>query len=347
MHNRTLTNIMTRFRNIRSTLLGKMAGAAFVLALGAGAAQAAIHWDSTEAVLRIDDTKKTGQARFTFTNTGTTPVDILLVRPDCGCTVALPAKTHFGPGEKGEIPVEFSRGSRTGPQRIGIDVTTSDAGEPTRLMFVVEIGAMGANGVPTALHWDSTEAVLRIDDTKKTGQARFTFTNTSTTPVDILQVHPECGCTAALPAKTHFEPGEKGEVQVEFRHDGMRTGTIRIPIDVTTSDVKQPTQLMFLVEIETLVALKTHAIFWRAEQAREPRAVRITVSAEKPVKLVSASCSDPGLSAKLVPVAGSAREFDLVVTPPPAGIVVGKVELHALLGQEQAERTYTILARTL
>lgn len=207
--------------------------------------------------------------------------------------------------------------------------------------------ALGAATAAAALRWDATEAVLKVSDLQKTGQAQFTFTNTGATPIDILEVHPKCGCTAALPAKTHYGPGEKGEIPVEFRHDGFRTGTLHIPIDVTTSDAAEPTKLMLVVEIDTLVALQARAILWRAQYPREPRTLRITISAKQPVKFASVSCTDPGFTARLVPVAGSAREFDLVVTPPAAGAVIGKVELHALLGPGEVERTYTIVARTL
>jgi hypothetical protein len=203
-----------------------------------------------------------------------------------------------------------------------------------------------ASAANAALHWDATEIDLQLRDGSPTAAARFTFVNSGNSAVDIREVHPECGCTVALPAKTHIEPGEKGEIPVEF-HVGRRSGTQRVSIAVKTSDGAEPTQLLLVVEIESLVNVTQHFLMWAAGEPREARSVRITLSAEQPVKLASVSSSDPGFTAKIVPVIGSTREFDVVVTPPATGSAICQVKLRTLLGPQEVERIYTILARTL
>ena len=206
---------------------------------------------------------------------------------------------------------------------------------------------LGVTAAPAALRWDATEAVLKIDDTQKTGQGRFAFTNTGPGAVDIVLVRPECGCTVALPPKKHYEPGERGEIFVEFHHDGRRKGTLQVPVDVFVAGSEDPARLMFVVEIDSLIALPRRAIFWQAGVPREPRSIRVTLSNHRPARIVAVTSSGSGFVAKLEPIADHPHELDLVVTPPPAGAVDGKIELHAVLGAEQVERTYTILVRTL
>lgn len=44
----------------------------------------------------------------------------------------------------------------------------------------------------------------------------FRFTNSGDEPLVIERVRTSCGCTAATPSKTKFNPGEKGEITAKF-----------------------------------------------------------------------------------------------------------------------------------
>jgi len=209
------------------------------------------------------------------------------------------------------------------------------------------VAVLGASSSVAALHWDSTEAKLRMNDSQSLGQARFTFTNTGPAAVDILEVLPHCGCIAVLPAKRHFEPGEKGGISVEFHNNGLRAGPLRFLIEVTTSDGAPPARLFFAIDIDTLVAFERRALYWRRGEARDPRTVRITFAPGHGGKLVSTSSNEPGFAARLLPVDGDDHAFDLVITPPASGIATAMIEVHALLGPERTARTYTVLARTV
>ena len=65
-------------------------------------------------------------AQFAFKNTGTEPVKIKRVVTSCGCTTAKLAKEMYAPGESGEIEVKFVFGSRRGPQRKLVTITSAD-----------------------------------------------------------------------------------------------------------------------------------------------------------------------------------------------------------------------------
>ena len=71
---------------------------------------------------------------FTFTNTGTAPLIISNVHPQCGCTVANDwPKEVIKPGDGGKIKVDFDSTDRTGAQSKKIDVVTNTRPSITQL----------------------------------------------------------------------------------------------------------------------------------------------------------------------------------------------------------------------
>lgn len=80
------------------------------------------------------------KACFEFTNAGTEPVEILSVRPSCGCLVPKMGKTVYEPGESGSIEVDFLLRGRTGKQKKHVMVTTSaNRDAPYRLTVSADI----------------------------------------------------------------------------------------------------------------------------------------------------------------------------------------------------------------
>lgn len=65
---------------------------------------------------------------FKFKNTGTGPLEILRVKPGCGCTTAGEYTRIVKPGESGTIPIKFKPGSRGGPTSKQIEVNTNIPG---------------------------------------------------------------------------------------------------------------------------------------------------------------------------------------------------------------------------
>jgi len=64
---------------------------------------------------------------FWFTNTGTGPLEILAVRPSCGCTQAGSYDHVVMPGQSGKIPLKVAPGNMTGPVSKNITIMTNAA----------------------------------------------------------------------------------------------------------------------------------------------------------------------------------------------------------------------------
>jgi hypothetical protein len=85
---------------------------------------------------------------FNFTNTGKVPLIIQNATAQCGCTVPDWTRTPIGPGEKGEIRVEFNSKGKAGVQSKAVSVTANTQPEVTQVTLkgVVESGVASMKG---------------------------------------------------------------------------------------------------------------------------------------------------------------------------------------------------------
>jgi hypothetical protein len=224
-------------------------------------------------------------------------------------------------------------------------------GRRSRIPAAVQAAALVAliSSTPSthaALRWDATEIKLKVRAEETVARAQFTFTNDGYKDVDILRIEPGCGCTAPLPTKMHIAPGEKGQIPVEF-HRGNREGTSRISITVYSSNTNTPTTLFLGVEIEAAVSIEPRFVYWKTGEPRDPRSVHVKLAPELPVKIVEVVCGNPLFTARLVPAESREREFELVISPPASEATFSSITVRARIGDNSAERTVTLLARTL
>jgi hypothetical protein len=77
-------------------------------------------------------------ATFTFRNIGDAELDILEVKPGCGCTSAKAVETKLAPGASSTIEAVFNSTGYSGPIHKSITVTTND---PDRKLLYISIAA--------------------------------------------------------------------------------------------------------------------------------------------------------------------------------------------------------------
>jgi hypothetical protein len=85
---------------------------------------------------------------FAFTNEGEAPLIIKNARASCGCTVPKYPKTPIGPGEEGEILVQFNSTNKPGTQNKTVTLT-ANTNPPTsqlRIRSVVNPKGSGVAG---------------------------------------------------------------------------------------------------------------------------------------------------------------------------------------------------------
>jgi hypothetical protein len=111
-----------------------------ILALlgGEGSARAGLHF----AAVRVDLGEVRNGAKvghdFRFTTQGPTAVEIVEVRPGCGCLRPSLERTTFRPGEEGVLRLEVNtRGESAGPHTWGLRLLYREGAEPREVLLAV------------------------------------------------------------------------------------------------------------------------------------------------------------------------------------------------------------------
>ncbi len=66
-------------------------------------------------------------------------------------------------------------------------------------------------------------------------KCEFTFTNTGTTPLQIVRAYATCGCTVPKYTKDPVQPGEKGVIHVTYNGYGTYPGTFAKYITINSN----------------------------------------------------------------------------------------------------------------
>jgi len=74
---------------------------------------------------------------FKFANVGQDTLQILNVKPSCGCTATLVSANAIAPNESGEIKATFNSHGKEGKVKKMIFVTSNDVKEPQLTLFLV------------------------------------------------------------------------------------------------------------------------------------------------------------------------------------------------------------------
>jgi len=126
-----------------------------------------------------------------------------------------------------------------------------------------------------ALDWPSTRLELSslAGDTEVHGQ--IPFTNSSSHPVEILEVRPACDCVSAVASATLIPPNIAGSITVTF-HPGERLGEQEKTIEVITSDAPAtPVRLVVHAHIAEVVSGRPRLVRWQVGDAPKEKTIEL------------------------------------------------------------------------
>ena len=166
------------------------------------------------------------------------------------------------------------------------------------------------------LKWDETTRFVAATPADGKAVAHFTFTNIGDHPVKILDTKTSCGCTAAVPDRRVFAPGEKGEVTVTFKTINRNSVTLyEEPVTVKTDDSATPeTVLKLHIRVQDVIEAQPTFLFWRAGAPLAPKSICVNVTQGFDVKQISAAASDANISTRIETVRPGG-EYNVIVTP--------------------------------
>ncbi len=159
----------------------------------------------------------------------------------------------------------------------------------------------------------------------------YIFTNIGDQVLEINNVQPQCGCTAAGEFTRKVEAGQTGEIPIQFNTSSYGTQVIKT-ITVASNDKSQPVVVLQLKgtvwkPIELIPPYTIMNILPDAPNATG--VVRIVNNMEFPLSLTEPVCSNPAFTVALrTNTAGKEYQLTLTAVPPLApGTIQGKVTL--------------------
>ncbi len=232
---------------------------------------------------------------YWFTNTGTGPLEILLVKPSCGCTTASEYDRVVQPGRKGRIPIKVATNHATGTLMKTITVQTNVAppGDSTVLSIRGEIWrAVQAN--PNALYFG------RVNAGEEANQKLVQTTIISTaggavmTPGDLKSSNP-----MFKPELTELERGAKYNLTITATPP-FRMGTNYATIELTTGVVEVPTlQVQCTLLMSPEIEVTPDKLVVPVAGASTKRPIQIRNNGKSRMQLISAACTNPAVSVQL------------------------------------------------
>lgn len=165
----------------------------------------------------------------------------------------------------------------------------------------------------SALVWEHRQVEVRPALGEKQAKAEFNFTNACPHPVTIDSVKSSCGCTTATLDKKTYLPGEKGHIDAVFSV-GNHHGVVTKGIQVTVHGESDPTVLFLTAHVPETIKIDPPLLVWNAGEKPETKRIALSVSLERPMRILKVSSSNPVIGAVLETVK-EGREYSLAVHP--------------------------------
>lgn len=185
------------------------------------------------------------------------------------------------------------------------------------IWFVLAGGSFGADGAVQSaggLSFEKTRFEHNVDPSLESIVAKFNFKNSTGKTVTIQDVHTNCGCIRADTDKKVYEPGESGVVEAEFKV-GSLEGVVEKTVTVQTDSKQKRLQTLTVVmNIPTLIEIKPDLTEWLVGSDPEPKEVIITVKHDKPIRVLSTTCSRANVKHQILTVE-EGRIYKVLLTP--------------------------------
>jgi len=202
------------------------------------------------------------------------------------------------------------------------------------VLFALGVAALGdnftASAEPTTRAAEAQKAEAKIEFASKIfdfGRIKsgevvkhdFVFTNSGTATLEISDVKPGCGCTAAGAWDKKVEPGKTGSIPLQF-NSGAFSGSVTKMATVTCNAAGESNVVLELtgtiwkpIDVSPEMAVFSSAI---ETQTNETKVLHIVSNLEEPVTLTDLECTNLSFKAELKTVRPG-KEFDLQITALP------------------------------
>jgi thiol-disulfide isomerase/thioredoxin len=258
---------------------------------------------------------------FTMRNQGDQELEILSVRPSCGCTVAKDWTRKIPPGGEGKVPVSISTKKVFGKFSKSITVNCNDPVTPTLRLTISGQVKQYVELKPRRVNFS------HIKDPQAERTMTATLTNNTEQNLELTLQPP--GTVGPFSADlVEKEPGKVFELHVHAKppYQSKRNNAT---LKLATNIKEQPTvDVPVSAYVPPRLDLRPEQVVLSTPPSSEmTRPIRLTNNGAKPVKLVSAEVDDELLKVDVIEKqAGKDYQVNLIVpvgyTPPPQGRII-------------------------
>ncbi|MBI3415983.1 MAG: DUF1573 domain-containing protein [Verrucomicrobia bacterium] len=232
---------------------------------------------------------------FIVTNTGNAVLQILEVKPGCGCTTAGTWDKEIQPGKTGRIPIQFNPANYSGPVTKSVTITCND---PAKSISSLQLKA----DIWKALDIQPTYVQFLPVEDEATNETRIVkITNRTDDPLTLeLQ-------SASNPAfKTELktvQPNKEFELHITFAGSTLTNiGSISSQISLKTSWPNQPVvSFSAFAMLRQAVTISPNVLNLPARQsmAAYKQSAFVMNNSSTPVKLTEASVNAEGVKVQI------------------------------------------------
>jgi hypothetical protein len=145
-------------------------------------------------------------------------------------------------------------------------------------------------------------------------EVAFTFRNSGTKPVTIVNLDSGCSCLSASLDQRVYEPGASGTGKAEFKVSTF-VGRHEKTITVTTDDPAQPRwQVPFVLDVPAVVEIEPRTLQWWLGDPAEEKSCVVKMLGDSPINIVAITSTRENVefhSEEITP----GREYRITVKP--------------------------------
>ncbi|HUN80850.1 MAG TPA: DUF1573 domain-containing protein [Phycisphaerae bacterium] len=233
---------------------------------------------------------------FSFSNVGTGPLEILAIRPSCGCTTAGEFDKIVYPGGKGKIPLRVATGALNGNIDKKVTVFTNVNGAEG----TIELHMKGEVWEPLSVSPKTIGfgQVAATDLKDKMPSAKATIVNNSTYDAELTNVR--CASTNFKGEVKVLEPHKKFEFEVTLvppLQGGVMNGTFEIDTNVPVMPkLEIPVSIYISAEVEVFPARLPMP---KTRPVDLERRFTIKNNGKNPIKLSDLKCTNPAIKLRM------------------------------------------------
>jgi hypothetical protein len=164
-----------------------------------------------------------------------------------------------------------------------------------------------------ALEWQADKQEFTTKPFQATQEVVFTFKNTATKTVNLLDLQTNCDClraTADLPA---YAPGATGTIKARFTI-GDRSGLYERFITVVTDETSSPVRLLVRFEVPEIAALTPRSVSWHLQAEPAEKIVELIPAAGLEIDFREAQATNDAFIVRLETVVAG-KHFRLHLQP--------------------------------